>query len=592
MKSNNPKLLSELKNVVAEEREFKNNTAGIDSISNTGTSSGGNEKDAKKEAPRGSKSGVSGSAKSVKAAFVLGAVAAMAVMVAVVFFSLYAVVGSFFGGHQLYRRNVSMVDLSGSDYQNFSGLSRMGKAETIVLTNTSFDDLKILHSCRSLKTVILKDKLLPAEDCIALYEAVPGAHVVCSVNIGGKVYDSGIEELKAVGTSQDDVHLLAALNRLKKLDLTDCTVSTETYDDLSARLPKCDISYMVEVNGVSYRNDVQRVELNGEITEQDVDKLKYFSALETVNAFNCTSADLVEKIRTQYPEIKVNRPIPFLDKTVESETELIDLRGSKYTLDQVKDALQATLEELPNLKKIDMCGCGLTNEEMEELCNEYPSIKFVWIIHCLKWDVRTDALAFSTLNINGDEHLNEKHYAPILKYCTDLIALDLGHSLIKDTSWIGEMKNLRAVIFTDNLIRDISAFSELKDLEFMEFNVNRVQSFEPLRDLKHLRYIDFWSSMDATDLSPLYNHDELELAIFHRTVVKEERERFMASNPNCDTYFMVDSEKVTTNNAWRTNPYRLHLKRVFKNWQTVVGYDESTGEFIFDENTDQYSIID
>ena len=158
--------------------------------------------------------------------------------------------------------------------------------------------------------------------------------------------------------------------------------------------------------------------------------------------------------------------------------------------------LFAALPKMPYLKKIDMCGCELSDSEMEQLCNEYPDIKFVWMLHFGRWSLRTDAVAFSALNSNGEECYTQVHYAPIFKYCTDLRALDLGHSLITDISAIFSLKKLRAVILTDNKIRNIDAFAELKDLEFIEMNArNKVSSLEPLRNLDNLKYINLWGGV-------------------------------------------------------------------------------------------------
>ena len=225
---------------------------------------------------------------------------------------------------------------------------------------------------------------------------------------------------------------------------------------------------------------------------------------------------------------------------------------------------------------------GWCAHRMEQLCNEYPDIKFVWMLHFGRWSLRTDAVAFSALNSNGEECYTQVHYAPIFKYCTDLRALDLGHSLITDISAISSLKKLRAVILTDNKIRNIDAFAELKDLEFIEMNAtNKVSSLEPLRNLDNLKYINLWGSVGIEDLSPLYHHEKLEIVIFERTVPKEERQRFIDSNPNCDAYFTVDLHKgLSTNEAWRSNPYRLRLKsafrteRAFYNWKYVTGFDE------------------
>ncbi len=503
----------------------------------------------------------------------------------------FALIGDISGVYKIYSRSVSEVDLSGSDITDFSGLGRLDKAKTIDLTNTSVDDLSVLYDCESLETVIMYDKVLPAKQCVEFYDFFPNATLICSIDVNGEVYNSRVEQATVSGSDLSDssVRLFAALKNLKNLDVSKCEVSDNTYDYLKNKLTECDILRNVDFNGSEYRNDVTTVTMTSKTSEDEVERLKYFPSLELVDARECDNTELVDKVAELYPDVDINRSMTFLGVKVGTADELIDLRGNKYTLDEVKTALDENLKNFTRLKKIDMCGCGLTNTEMEELTNTYPDIKFVWIVKFHRWKVRTDAVVFSALNSNNEEIYDEKDYAPLLKYCTDLIALDLGHSLIKDISSVANMKNLRAIILTDNKITDISAFAELKDLEFIEMNINRVKTVEPLKDLTNLKYVNLWSSKSATDLSYLYNHENLLITIFHRTVSTEERQRFRESNPNCDAYFVVDSEKITTNKAWRSNPYRIDLKKAFSNWKKVVGWSEETG-YIFDENTDQYSI--
>ncbi len=504
-------------------------------------------------------------------------------------YSNFALVGDISGNYEIYSRSVSAVDLSGSDIDNFSGLSRLNNLEVINLTNTSIDDLTPLYECNALERVIMQNKVLYAQQCIEFYDMCPEAILICDVNVGGEVYDSLVEALKVSNTDADSIKSFAALRKLKKLDLSECVVSDDTYDYLCARLTNCDILRKVNFDGAEYLSDVKSLTLTADINESEIDRLKYFTALEIVDARACDGDELVNKISELYPQLKINSPITFLGVKVGTADEVIDLRGKKYSLKEVKAALAENLQYFNNLKKIDMCGCGLKNSEMQQLVEAYPDIKFVWIVKFGRWKVRTDAVVFSALNSNIEEQkiYSEKNYAPLFKYCTDLIAVDLGHSVIANISSISNFKNLRALILTDNKITDISSFAELKNLEFIEMNINRVKSVEPLKDLKNLKYINIYSSKSATDLSSLYNHDNLEITIFHRTVSQEERQRFRESNPNCQAFFSVDSAKITTNKAWRNNPYRISLKKAFSNWNKVVSWSEETG-FIFDQNTNQY----
>ena len=549
-----------------------------------------------KAAPKAKENPKSAKKLVMRVAIVAAGVLLTAVVLGVIYLNSHMIIGELFGKHAIYSLNTTEIDLSGSDYKDYSQLSRLKSLETVDLTNSTFNELSDLYGCKKLKKVILSDRVLSSENCIEFYQHIPAADLVCRVDISGEIHDSGLTELKLNSADPESIKKYAALNRLEQIDLTEAEISDETLKEAYAVFPDCNIVAMIDLNGHQYRTDAEQVNLSGALTSRDAEVIRLFKHLKKIDVVKCTNSELIDQFISDHPEITVSTPLNLLGKTVGTEDDFVDLRGRQYTLQQVRDALKEVLPKMKSLKKIDMCGCGLNNREMEKLCNDYPDIKFVWMIHFGRWDVRTDAVAFAALNSNGEEFYNQEHYAPLFKYCTDLRALDLGHSLITDISAVSSLKKLRAIILTDNRIRNINAFAELHDLEFIEMNAtNNINSVEPLKDLKNLKYINLWDSDLLKDLSPLYHHDNLKIAIFDHEISKEEREKFVKSNPDCLTFFTVDTHNgLTTTKEWRENPYRAKLKKVFRsdrafyNWKYVTGFDEETGEYIIDYSTDQY----
>ena len=65
----------------------------------------------------------------------------------------------------------------------------------------------------------------------------------------------------------------------------------------------------------------------------------------------------------------------------------------------------------------------------------------------------------------------------VLKYCTDLQALDLGHQAITDISVIGDyLTQLRILILVDNKVNDLTPLSKLKHLHYLELPYMLLQS--------------------------------------------------------------------------------------------------------------------
>ena len=55
--------------------------------------------------------------------------------------------------------------------------------------------------------------------------------------------------------------------------------------------------------------------------------------------------------------------------------------------------LESALECFPCLERVELCDCGLGNDEMEELCALFSDIRFVWKVKFGSWSLRTDATA-------------------------------------------------------------------------------------------------------------------------------------------------------------------------------------------------------
>ena len=529
-----------------------------------------------------------------KAVGMLAAVLAAGAMIwAVVFFCTHALFGELTGSHEFISYGVKEIDLSESNYGDYKALSKMSCLETVNLTGSAFDNLPELYDCKRLKSVILSDRELTAEECVEFYKNLPDAHLVCSVNIDGRVYDSGITYLKAENAGENTQRLYASLNNLEKLDMTSCDVSDDTYKLLAGALPKCAIIIRTSLCGRDYTTDSKTLELIGKLTAEDAERVRYFKNLEDLNLTKCTNPDILDDYLSAHTGIKVNRSIALLGRYFGTEDQSIDLRCGRYNLKQVTEVLEETLPKMKSVKKIDMCGCGLSDEEMEKLCDTFPKIKFVWTVKIGELSVRTDALVFSVAGKTGKGNdFNEQDYAPLFRYCRELIAIDLGNSKIADISEMSSLKKLRAVCLSNNPFSDISALSQMSELEFIEMSAgNHVKSADALRGLQNLRYVNFWSNRELTDLSPLYDHEKLEMAVFHSSVPLDERKWFKKSNPDCVVSYSINDGNPTTKKKWDDNPYRKSLRNALNNWMFVVDFNSENGEYVFDFDTDRYKYI-
>lgn len=200
----------------------------------------------------------------------------------------------------------------------------------------------------------------------------------------------------------------------------------------------------------------------------------------------------------KYPDINFMWTTNIAGVNVESADTSADI--STHVITNLGEFTQL-LQTLPVLKSIDMCDCGLNNQQMEDLQNKFPDIKFIWKVTLGLWTIRTDTVAFSTLKDGTITYRLTNDDVKVLKYCKDMVALDLGHNKVTDISFLEYMPNLKILILVDNkddstggYIQDLSELKYVPHLKYLEFFVGSVT------DISFLQYLP-----ELIDLNISYN---------------------------------------------------------------------------------------
>ncbi len=219
------------------------------------------------------------------------------------------------------------------------------------------------------------------------------------------------------------------------------------------------------------------------------------------------------------PEEEEPDPFAAFEESREGDTVLIGER--RIPLNAVKLNLSglnvngydmdALFSHMPNLKYVEMIGCGLSNDGYAQLQDNHPGIRILWEIRYSTRVLRTDAVGWSTFRgMHGPMDLPMSDAdTKYLKYCRDLIAVDLGHNTIRDIGFVQYMPNLQIFIAVDNgglwdlsvlkycpklryieifvnRVSDLSVFRYLHQLEDVNISYNPIRSNEYLKDLPHL----------------------------------------------------------------------------------------------------------
>lgn len=195
--------------------------------------------------------------------------------------------------------------------------------------------------------------------------------------------------------------------------------------------------------------------------------------------------------------------VRFKSLVVNKDAEYIDMGKVSVSMNE-STKFYDFLASLPNLKKVDMFATRMSAERIERLEARFPDIEFGWTISMAGYTLRTDMTVFTTRH-NGDtkSRISSKT-ASVLRYCKQMLALDLGHNNISDLSFLYDMPHLKVLILVDNTFEDITPIASLKELEYLELFYNKVRDISPLAEMDSLIDLNICYNR-ITDVSPVKN---------------------------------------------------------------------------------------
>jgi len=278
---------------------------------------------------------------------------------------------------------------------------------------------------------------------------------------------------------------------------------------------------------------------------EDLESLSTFCScltkLETLNAGSeegHVKLASLAKIKQACPDVKLSYTFSAHDKNFDINETRLDFR--RVPMDDNGDEVRELLGLMPWVKYVDMDSCGVDDEHMAALRDDFPEVEVVWRVWFgTNYTVRTDAtkILASAPGLGG---LLSPENTQSLKYCTKMKYLDIGHNgTLQDISFVSYMPDLEVFICMMGHITDISPLADCKHLEFLEIFTNDITDLTPLSGLTELRHLNASNNPNLSDISPVYELHGLERfwCGHYNSVPQEQFDRFCELNPNCQVNF-------------------------------------------------------
>ena len=492
-------------------------------------------------------------------------------------------------GGTFYPRDITQLDLSG-------------------VKNPELDRIVSLTELTSLD---LQDTELSVEDFVYLQTSLPRCAIRWSVPFQGGYCDSETESLTVSSLSEEDLSALAYFPRLTAVNADACR-NYEQLLALRQAYPEISLTYVIELGGSTVSPDVSSLTLDS-ITAAELERfLPHFTNLTTLTLKDCQDPDSLLTLRQERPDLTVTYPVTLGNTVVSSDTtqitlesvEISDLTAAlphltsltnltitgagadshglldlmqmyplltiSWDMDicgvtvsslaeevdisdhKVEDlaALENLVSRMPNVQKVIMSNCGISNADMEALNNRHEDILFVWTVKIAGFSVRTDVTEMMPWKYDHELLLStEQGYN--LRYLTELVCLDLGHHRMTNCDFVAYMPKLKYLLLGDVPISDLTPLTGLQNLVYLELFLTKATDYTPLLTLTNLEDLNISFTHGQVDvISQLTWVDYIRWVKGKNSMLSEDDQAYLRQ---ClpDTILELGHDTSATGGQWR-----------------------------------------
>ena len=495
---------------------------------------------------------------------------ALAVTLIACYFTLkYFVVADW----QLFPKNQEVLDLRGQSISPKTYDTLVWKLPgTTVYWNVPFQDgsfdcttreLTVTHLSQEDLDMLVYFPLLEtvnAQNCAdygvlrTLKEQRPQLEVNYSIPVAGVAYEPDATSVTLTSLSREDIQNMEQLPKLTLVDGTGCR-EFALLRELEQTHPQWNVTYLQSIAGNELDANATELTLSGAAYEELSVGLAAMPQLQklTIHTPKATGEELA-RLREEYPNVEIHWDIEVFGNTFLDDATEVDISNQRIdSIQQAKDIAA----KFPNLTKLIVDSTGIDNDEMalyrEEVRSSY---KVVWtVIFSEKCKARTDETWFMPIH-QGEYYFEEKNVYN-LRFCEDMVCIDIGHSTVKTIDFVKYMPHLKYLILAWTAVQDISPIANCKELVYLELDHCIVRDYTPLQGCTALEDLNINDNDWPVGIEPLLTMTWLKnLWVPTRSYADKEaltaalpNTRVVVTNPK--TTFIDSHTRCTEGQGWR-----------------------------------------
>lgn len=367
--------------------------------------------------------------------------------------------------------------------------------EEITISTLTQQDIRTLGYFEQLKRV-KAEGCSDYENLLKLWKQRPYLKVEYVIPLGSEKYCADTERVALESVTQKDIELLQYLPNLKSVLCSGGEV--EEVAQLKEYCLDRQLEFLISLGTEAIALNTESVTA-GAITDEQIGLLQLLPNMKQLHIrLPKASAQKLLELKRSRPDVSITWEQKVCGQVFSSMVEEMDLSGAKITS---LETLDQELAYFPEVKQVFLGECGLDNELLaahrERARDRY---KLVWTVSCgSKLKTRTDATTFMPVReyvyyFNDEEAYN-------LRYCEDMVCIDIGHMSIHNIDFVAFMPNLEYLILAHTQVNYIEPIRHCKKLKFLELDWSPIRDLTPLKDCTALEDLNLGNTF--ADFEPI-----------------------------------------------------------------------------------------
>ena len=214
------------------------------------------------------------------------------------------------------------------------------------------------------------------------------------------------------------------------------------------------------------------------------------------NGTSALSLEDVKQLMEAVPAVVFDFTFDFYGTKLSTADEEVHIKNTKIGNEGEQNVRNA-LDLLKNCKRFVLENCGVSNETMAKLRDDYRDrTKIVWRVNYGKGTIMTDAVVVRAVYDLVDDNCDNLKYLEKVRY------MDLGHNEYLDAcDFVSGMKSLEYVIISGAPIKSLEPFRNCKNLKFLELDWSPVKDLTPLKGCTALEDLNLGNTF--ADFAPI-----------------------------------------------------------------------------------------